>query len=176
MTILTTNYLHYPTYSLGVISEGRLYGKRDCSEGAFLRRVTIELYITIGLINREALATIVSVLSSLGIVHRILSNSITDKPIIFYSDRSKDDDYNLDTKVASYALNSRQPSYNASNLKTPSIPSNLTAKRGDNHISKDQNNALDTSNPKVTAVSALIDANVNPAIDLSKLVHISYKE
>jgi hypothetical protein len=149
MTILTTNYLHYPTYSLGVISKGRLCGKkRGCSEGAFLRRATMELCMTMGLINREALATMVSVLSSLGTVHGILSNGIADEPTIFYSDRSKDDDDNLDTKVAPCALNIGQPSHNASNLKTPSIPSNLTAKRGDDHISKDQDDASDTPNPE----------------------------
>jgi hypothetical protein len=177
MTILTTNYLHYPTYSLGVISEGRLCGKkRDCSEGAFLRRATMELCMTMGLINREALATMVSVLSSLGTVHGILSNGIADEPIIFYSDRSKDDDHNLDTEVAPCALNSGQPSHNASNLKTPSIPSNLTAKRGDDHISKDQDDASDTPNPEVAAVSASIDADVDLAIDLSKLVHVGHEE
>jgi hypothetical protein len=112
----------------------------------------MELCIIMGLINQEALATMVSVLSSLGIVHGILSNGIADEPTIFYSNRSKDDDDNLDTKVAPCALNIRQPSHNASNLKTPSIPSNLTAKRGDNYISKDQDNALDTPNPKAPSV------------------------
>jgi len=108
----------------------------------------MELCMTMGLINREALATMVSVLSSLGTVHGILSNGIADEPTIFYSDRSKDDDDNLDTKVAPCALNIGQPSHNASNLKTPSIPSNLTAKRGNNHISKDQDDASDTPNPE----------------------------
>jgi hypothetical protein len=102
-----------------------------------LRRAIIELCIIMGLINREALVTIVSVLSSLGTVYGILSNGIADEPTIFYSDRSKDEDDNLDIKVALCALNIGQPSHNASNLKTPSIPSNLTAKRSDNYISKD---------------------------------------
>jgi hypothetical protein len=106
--ILITNYLYYLIYSLGVISKGRLYGKkRGCLEGVFLRRVKIELCIIIGLINQEALATIVSILSSLDIIHGILNNSIIDKLTIFYSDRSKNDDNNLDIKVAPYALNIR---------------------------------------------------------------------
>jgi hypothetical protein len=68
VTILTTNCLHYKIYSLRVISEGRLCGKRDCSEGAFLRRAIIELCVTMDLINREALAAMVSILGSLGTV------------------------------------------------------------------------------------------------------------
>jgi hypothetical protein len=60
-----------------------------------------------GLINQEALATIISILSSLSIIYRILSNNIIDKLTIFYNNRLKDDNNNLDTKVAPYALNIR---------------------------------------------------------------------
>lgn len=59
----------------------------------------LKMTILLVLMDREPLAALVSVLGSLGAVHRILANGIVDEPIILESYyRPKDDDDNLDTE------------------------------------------------------------------------------
>jgi hypothetical protein len=86
--------------------------------------------------DQELLVAMVSVLSSLGRVHRILANGIADEPVILGNDdRPKGDDNNLDTEPAPHILDSRQSSSDTFNLETPPILSNRTANKRDNYES-----------------------------------------
>jgi hypothetical protein len=90
----------------------------------------------------------VGVLSSLSAVYRILTNSITDEPIILDSDdRSKDGNNNLDTQPGPRALN------NASNLETlPILPNHMANERDSDHgINSDRDNGSDTPDPEAAA-------------------------
>jgi len=74
----------------------------------------------------------VGVLSSLSAVYRIPANGIADEPIILDGDdRSKGGDDDLDVQPGPRALNSGQPSDDASNLETPPLLPNRTANERD---------------------------------------------
>jgi hypothetical protein len=61
----------------------------------------MEIWITLALVGRLGLAVMVSVLTSFDTMRGILSNCITDEPIILDSDdKSKDGDDKIDTKLA----------------------------------------------------------------------------
>src|SRR5690348_6433693 len=81
----------------------------------------------------------VSILSSLAIVHRIFTNNVTEKLIIVNSDdRSKDDDENLNAKPAPCTLDSKQANNNIFNLELPPILCYHTVNKRDNGISDDK--------------------------------------
>jgi hypothetical protein len=85
------------------------------------------------LMNGELLGAMVGLLSSLGAVHGILANGITDEPIELGSDnKSKGDDSNLDTGHARRIVDSGQLGSDAFILEYPPVLSNRTANEHDN--------------------------------------------
>jgi hypothetical protein len=89
------------------------------------------------------LVVIISVLRSLGIVHKIFVNSIADKLIILNSDnKSEDGDNDLHTGPASCIFDSGQPSYGIFNLETLYILSNRIVSERDNDHSISNNKTM----------------------------------
>jgi hypothetical protein len=98
-------------------------------------------------VDRELLGAVVGVLSSLGAVHGILANGITDKPIELGSDnKPEDDDSNLDTGHARRIADSGQPGSDAFILEYPPVLSNRTANEHD-----DSDNGIDNTKSPRTA-------------------------